>query len=125
MVLAGIGGLGAPELMIILVIVVVLFGAGRLAGIGGALGQSIREFRKASSDPEEEARKRREEELKAAEQAGRYTPTAPTAPPTSAPPAATGAAGTEYRPADNGTAPPAPTGTGSSTTARPPDFTGR
>ena len=41
------GGLGAPELMIILLIVIVLFGASRLAGIGGALGNSVREFRKS------------------------------------------------------------------------------
>ena len=35
-------GLQAPELIIILVIVIVLFGASRLRGIGGALGGSIR-----------------------------------------------------------------------------------
>ncbi len=39
-------GFGAPELLIILVIVIVLFGASRLAGIGGAIGNSVREFRK-------------------------------------------------------------------------------
>ena len=39
--------LGAPELMIILLIVIVMFGASRLAGIGGALGNSVREFRKS------------------------------------------------------------------------------
>lgn len=43
-------GLGVPELLIILVIVIVLFGASRLAGIGGALGGSIREFRKSVKD---------------------------------------------------------------------------
>lgn len=42
--------LGVPELMIILLIVIVLFGASRLAGIGNALGGSIREFRKAVRD---------------------------------------------------------------------------
>jgi sec-independent protein translocase protein TatA len=40
-------GFGVPELLIILLIVVVLFGASRLAGIGGALGGSIREFRRS------------------------------------------------------------------------------
>lgn len=40
-------GLGWGELLIILVIVIAVFGAGRLAGIGGALGGSIREFKKA------------------------------------------------------------------------------
>ena len=43
-------GLGWQELLIILVIVVAIFGAGRLAGIGNALGGSIREFKKAVRD---------------------------------------------------------------------------
>lgn len=41
-----IGGLGVGELSIILCIVVVLFGAGRLAGIGSGLGKGIRNFKK-------------------------------------------------------------------------------
>ncbi len=41
-------GLGAPELMIILVIVLLVFGAGKLPQIGNALGRSIREFRETS-----------------------------------------------------------------------------
>lgn len=45
-------GLGWGELLIILVIVIAIFGAGRLAGIGGALGSSIREFKKAVKDDE-------------------------------------------------------------------------
>jgi len=40
-----IGGLGVGELSIILCIVVVLFGAGRLAGIGSGLGKGIRNFK--------------------------------------------------------------------------------
>ena len=39
---------GPTELIIILVIVLIIFGVGRLTEIGGALGKSIREFRKAS-----------------------------------------------------------------------------
>lgn len=39
--------IGWAELLIILVIVIAIFGAGRLAGIGNALGGSIREFKKA------------------------------------------------------------------------------
>src|SRR4030088_378783 len=42
--------LGPWELIVILVIVVVIFGAGRLSEVGGAVGKSIREFRKATSD---------------------------------------------------------------------------
>lgn len=41
-----IGGLGVGELSIILAIVVVLFGAGRLAGIGSGLGKGIKNFKK-------------------------------------------------------------------------------
>jgi sec-independent protein translocase protein TatA len=40
-------GLGPAELIIILLILVVLFGASRLRGLGGALGGSIREFKQA------------------------------------------------------------------------------
>jgi sec-independent protein translocase protein TatA len=42
--------LGVPELLIILVIVIVIFGVGKLPQIGGAIGQSIREFRTATKD---------------------------------------------------------------------------
>lgn len=48
--LAGIGGLGVPELLIILVVVLVVFGASRVADIGGSLGKAIREFRKEVRD---------------------------------------------------------------------------
>ncbi len=44
------GSFGVPELLIILVIVVILFGASRLAGVGSALGGSIREFRRSVRD---------------------------------------------------------------------------
>jgi len=40
-------GLGAPELIIILVVALVIFGPGRLPEIGGALGKGIRDFRKS------------------------------------------------------------------------------
>ncbi len=46
--------IGPMELIIILVIVMIVFGVGRLTEIGGALGKGIREFRKASSDSSEE-----------------------------------------------------------------------
>lgn len=38
-------GLGAPELLLILVIALVVFGPGKLPSIGGALGKSLREFK--------------------------------------------------------------------------------
>lgn len=46
-------GFGMPELIIILVIVLVVFGAGKLPEIGGALGKSIRNFKKASDGKDE------------------------------------------------------------------------
>ena len=46
-------GFGMPELIVVLVIVLVVFGAGRLPEIGGALGKSIRNFKKASNGKEE------------------------------------------------------------------------
>ena len=46
-------GFGVPELVIILVVVMIIFGVGRLPEIGGAMGKAIREFRSSqSSEPE-------------------------------------------------------------------------
>lgn len=41
--------LGPFELIIVLVIVIIIFGVGRLPEIGGAVGKAIREFREAST----------------------------------------------------------------------------
>ncbi len=43
------GGLGLPELVVILVIVLVIFGGGKLPAIGDALGRQIRSARKSDS----------------------------------------------------------------------------
>ena len=48
------GGLGLPELLVILVIVVVLFGASRLPGIAKSLGSSAKEYRKGLDEGEDE-----------------------------------------------------------------------
>ena len=45
--------LGPTELIIILVIIIILFGAGRISKIAGELGQGIREFRKGLSPDED------------------------------------------------------------------------
>ena len=45
-------GLGVPELIIILIIGLVLFGPGKLPDVGKALGKSIREFKSATTEPE-------------------------------------------------------------------------
>jgi sec-independent protein translocase protein TatA len=42
--------IGAPELIIILVIALLVLGPGKLPEVGASIGKSIREFRKASAD---------------------------------------------------------------------------
>jgi sec-independent protein translocase protein TatA len=44
------GGLGMTELIVILVIVLVIFGAGKLPEVGSALGKGIKNFKSAMSD---------------------------------------------------------------------------
>lgn len=44
------GSLGWQELAIVLVIVIIIFGAGKLPEIGGALGRGIKEFKTATQD---------------------------------------------------------------------------
>ena len=46
-------GIGIPELLIILVIVLIIFGAGKLPEIGSALGKGIKNFTKATREPDE------------------------------------------------------------------------
>ncbi len=46
-------GLGMPELLVIMVIVLIIFGAGKLPQIGGAIGQSIKNFKKSVRDDNE------------------------------------------------------------------------
>ena len=46
-------GIGFPELMIILVIIMIIFGAGKLPEIGSAFGNSIRNFKKSMKEAEE------------------------------------------------------------------------
>ena len=43
-------GLGWTELIIILVIIMIIFGVGKLPEVGAGLGKGIREFKKASKD---------------------------------------------------------------------------
>ena len=52
-----IGALQPMHLLLILAIVLVVFGAGKLSQVGGALGQSVREFKTSVADPEEEKQK--------------------------------------------------------------------
>lgn len=58
--------LGITEILVILAIALVVFGGGKLAGVGKALGQSIREFKKEvkSDEPAEAAKDETREENK-------------------------------------------------------------
>src|SRR5207245_5225567 len=85
--------IGAPELIVILIIALVVIGPGRLPDVGAALGKSIREFRKASSDMAEATRI--------------DTTTAPPAAAAAPPPAAAAAPATQT-PVATPTAPPVP-----------------
>ncbi len=44
---------GPVEAIVVVVVVLVVFGAGRLAGVGGALGKGLREFRQEARTPAE------------------------------------------------------------------------
>lgn len=62
--LLGIFGLGSTELIVILLIVMLLFGGAKLPGLAKGLGQSIREFKKASKDATNENEKRSDADQK-------------------------------------------------------------
>jgi sec-independent protein translocase protein TatA len=47
-------GLGVPELVIILVVVIILFGAGRISKIAGEMGSGIKAFRKGLQDEDKD-----------------------------------------------------------------------
>lgn len=108
MFLAGIGGLGAPELMLILVIVIVLFGASRLGSLGRELGTGIKEFKKATQSEDDE--RRAEEERRQAADSARVV--------TTVTPATNGAHVVEQRPADQAPVVPPPA------SVRPPEYKG-
>lgn len=45
-------GIGMPELIIILVIILIIFGAGKLPEIGAGMGKAIKSFKSATADDE-------------------------------------------------------------------------
>lgn len=79
------GSLGVPELLIIFAILILIFGVGKLSGLGRDLGASIKEFRKAVKDPDEEGKREAEKQL-AATKAQPPAPPASTVQPPAPPP---------------------------------------
>jgi len=55
-------GIGIPELIIILVIILIIFGAGKLPEIGGGLGKAISNFRRATKDSEKQDQEKLEDD---------------------------------------------------------------
>lgn len=74
------GSLGAPELLIIGAIILLLFGAGKVSGLGKDLGSSIKEFRRAVKDEDKV-------EQPPVQQTQQYAPPPAVAPPPPQPPA--------------------------------------
>ncbi len=52
-----LGPLGTPELLIIGAVIILIFGVGKISGLGRELGSSIKEFRRAVKDEDAEAAK--------------------------------------------------------------------
>jgi sec-independent protein translocase protein TatA len=78
------GSIGMPELIIILVIALIIFGPRKLPELGRSLGKSINEFKKASN----ELRSTLEDEIRVEEQRDRVSATAAATPPAATPPPA-------------------------------------
>ncbi len=57
-------GMGLPELLVILLVCLLLFGPHRLSEIGKSLGEGIREFKKAVKESDNEPAKIKEDEKK-------------------------------------------------------------
>lgn len=87
-----IEGIGGPELLLILFIILLLFGANRLPELARGFGQSIKEFKRAANGVEEEFKRAMDESERpkalptpTAVQARDISPTPPPPPPASTP----------------------------------------
>lgn len=105
---AFIEGIGGPELMLILFIILLLFGANKLPELAKGLGKSVKEFKKAAADVEYQIKEAMEEKPEESAESKRFAPkpVTPVVPPQNVAPAQppTGAAPTT--PAPGTTTPP-------------------
>lgn len=87
---AFIEGIGGPELMLILFIILLLFGANKLPELAKGLGKSVKEFKKAAADVEYQIKEAMDEKPEESAEAKRFAPkpVAPAAPPQNVTPAA-------------------------------------
>ncbi|MEA3362270.1 MAG: twin-arginine translocase TatA/TatE family subunit [Thermodesulfobacteriota bacterium] len=56
-------GLGTQELLIILVLVMIIFGAGKIPQVGGALGKGLRNFKKGVKEADDDIEEGQVEEI--------------------------------------------------------------
>jgi sec-independent protein translocase protein TatA len=82
--LAIIDGIGGPELLLIFILSLMLFGGKKLPELARGLGRSVREFKRAAAGVEQEIRRAIDEPPAAA-----HRPAAPTPPPAFTPPTST------------------------------------
>ena len=57
-------GIGMPEMIIILIIIIIVFGVGKLPEIGAGLGKGIKNFKKASTEVEDDKKPEQIEDKK-------------------------------------------------------------
>ena len=88
--------IGAPELIVILIIALIVLGPGKLPDVAASLGKSLREFRKAATDVSDATKL----DVTATTAASPSAATPAALPPPVAPDAATGPAADAVRPAD-------------------------
>lgn len=55
------GSLGTPELILILAVVILLFGVGRISRIGGELGGAVRAFREGLASDDNDAKDKKQD----------------------------------------------------------------
>jgi sec-independent protein translocase protein TatA len=79
------GSIGMPEMLVILVIALIIFGPRKLPELGKSLGKSLAEFKRASN----ELKSTLEEEIRIEEQSAKRAPTPPLPPSTAATPSPT------------------------------------